>query len=268
MNAKLRPARNAGSSLTAPAASSGGAGRAGRSWTPWLLLLLCCMALLSASGRVYRRWRGGAEHRRAIETLGGTLAYEADVSVNNGSGRLALFSVNRPLPPLFRELRRAMRPAVYAYADGGMGQAIVEQGRETTRIIGVHLPEHRQSLLFAITTEDELQRAPDRHRLAAIPEYPGSEPLFFAMDRQGGLGVAIATAQAGRREVMAYYRTQLSQAGWTQLFPPASGHRERSESALAIFEKGPHMAGVHIEPSQTHPGQARITVLHKQPGIR
>ncbi len=236
-----------------------------------LMAALCVAAVSEVGARVFRRWRSAGHAARALEGLGGASAYEADVSINNGSGRLTVFSFNRPIGAVFRDLRRTFDPATLSYAGGDMGFATFDSDGRQVRLVVIHLPEHAQTLVFklAMTASSALEtrRPPDRHRLTELPEYPGSVPLFFARDSRGGLGMATSTVRAHPELVQNYYRNQLTPSGWTRLAPHEQENPSpRSAASLALYEKGRHVCIVYVEPSATNPGEARLTLLHKQPG--
>lgn len=236
-----------------------------------LCATLCAVIATEAGARVFRRWRGSGAITRTLEAIGGTAAYEATVSVNNGEGQLTVFGFAGPVAGVFRELRSVFGPETIAYRGGSMGMADIEANGQHARLIGIDLPDHAQALVLVIHMETDERRdarqAPDRHRLVELPEYPGSVPQFFARDQRAGLGMATAMAQAAPSDILAFYDTRLKRQGWhpvTPLGPDAAG--PTTASPLMIYEKGRHVCAVWADPSIGMQGESHLVLLHKQPG--
>ncbi len=243
-----------------------------------LIAVLLVVGAGPTGARVFRRWRGAARPAHTLETLGGSIAYEADVAVNNGTGRLAVYSFDKPIRAVFRDLRSVFAPETLTYNGGSMGFATLDAEGKHIRLVVIHLPDHRRTLALAVEMDaamrHESRRPPDRHRLAELPEYPGSVPVFFARDRRGGLAMAIASVQAEPAHVQRHYQSLLTQAGWTQLAPAPETATRRDTASLVLFAQArrdnplaQNICAVFAEPAPNTPGQTRLTLLHKQPGV-
>jgi hypothetical protein len=236
----------------------------------WTLLLAGLFAVQPSAARVFRRWSGAAHSHRAMETMGGRAAYRAEVAVNNGSGQLTVYAFPNDLATVIRDLRRTFEFSSLTYSGGGLGLATLEKGGETLRLVAIRLPDHGQTLIFmlemAAAELADARRPPAAHKLAGVPEYPGSAPLFYAADREGGLGMAISRVAAAPRQTQTHYRAILERHGWQALYPPAGRESAVPASAMALYEKGREQCVVHVDPDPDNPANTRLTLLHKSPG--
>jgi hypothetical protein len=222
---------------------------------------------MAAYGRVFFRWRAGTAGVHSLVARGARVAYDTTVRLNGADGRLTVLDFRVPSAEVVRELRRVF-PALACPASGGtLCHASVSTERHSFRFTVVELPAYGRTAVFALEQTaaqfGASRRAPPRHELEAVPAYPGSDPLFSAADRRGGLGIAVSRVPDGPETVHAFFDSALSRDGWRPAFPS----RGAAGSPLGLYVRGREVCCVLVEASPDAPAN-RLTLLHKQPGMK
>lgn len=238
-----------------------------------LFLFVALMAMmvtaLVSQGRVFFRWGAAAQSLHALEALGGTLVYEAPVSINGGKGQLTVFSFEKRIDDVAGELTRAFGMTGYHYAGGTMGYGSVSANGQTRTLVAIQLGEPLRTIVFHTEQSDEESRRsaspPTGPLLTDIPEFPGSTPVFSARDENAGMGMAISRTQTGEAEVRQALDMALAGEGWKSAFPTAGG--TAPNSSLKVYLKQQQVCCVLVDASERQ-GETRITILHKRRGMK
>ncbi len=232
------------------------------------LLLLAGTASLSHA-RVFWRWGAAADSDRALEAAGGKIAYQADVNVNGGKGRLVVFAFDSLVDDVKRKLGRAFK-TTFAGTGTTMAMATVRGGGHVIRLIAIQLGDRFQTLVlkFDQTTAEHAKTGdrPKEHLMAELPAFPGSEPAFFAANEDTKMGLAVSDAAGSPDDIQGYYENHLRSEGWQRKFPPDTTQGQ-ALSSMRVYQRGPRICCVHaIQSSRT--GRTRITLLHKRHEVK
>ena len=230
---------------------------------------LFCFTLLafsSAHGRVFLRWGAAAQSDRAIESIGGNVAYRAPVKINGADARLVLFSLKKPITQVFRELRRTFKLSAQDFRGGTLGFATSEADGLILRLIVLRLTAEDQTLIFKLEQTqhefDASQRAPYDIDIEGVPSYPDMRPQFTASDEQTHAQVAVATSAATPDEIYTFYDSELRASGWFTALPE---RMPVQNAGLGVYIKERKVCCVLAE-STPDSGGTRITILHKERG--
>ena len=232
-------------------------------------ILICSVAICSA--RVFLRWGAASQSTRALQALGGKIAYEAAVTINGGKGQLAVLNFNRPPSALVPEIRRTFGVKQFGFAQGNTAVAVARSENTVVRLIALRLGGPDRMLVFKIEQSaadfSSSNTRPDAHLLTALPGYPGSVPEFFVKDNNTDSSLAVSTARNAPETVRDFFRTRLTGSGWTAaLAPTDKAHELLRDQSVAIYLKGHRLCCVMVSPGRA--GTSRITLLHKTQGMK
>jgi len=238
------------------------------------LALICALLVCSVAGssaRVFLRWGAASQSTRALQGLGGKIAYEATVIINGGKGDLAVFNFDRAPSDLMTELRKTFGVKQFGFAQGNTAITTFGAGNRMVRLIALRLGGADRTLVFKIEqsrTEFRLSNArPSTHLLSRLPAYPGSEPEFFVKDENTASSLAISTGDGSPEDVREFYSTRLTAAGWTSALAPKGRTPGLLENqSMAVYLKDRHICCVMVSPDRA--GTSRITLLHKTQGMK
>lgn len=214
------------------------------------------------------------------------MAYETSVVVNSGKGQLTVFSFDRAISEVIRQLSKIFNTDNFNYCRKTMGYALIDSGDSVLRLIVISLDDYRQTLVFKLEqSASEFKasiRPPDRHLMKTIPAYPGSEPVFFAEDENTRMSMAVSKTQSAPAGVRDFFESRLTSSGWTPaLVAPSALHHNKivsgtatrgitdalCDSGMGVYLKGMEICCVLVDSSEGT-GENRITILHKQPGVK
>lgn len=225
-----------------------------------LALMLPVILALMVRADVVERWGAASASVRAIGTLGAKAVYSAPVNVNGGRGTLTVLNLDKAVPDAVRELRRLFPSATFEHGGGSMALARVEAEGRAVRLV-LFQPNAFNTTVIMVFDQSAAEAGASRaspalHRLTAVPEYPGSEPLFYAKNDETAVGLQVASTRGSPGDVLEFYRSSLAAAGWK----PAPG--EKAGGSLQLFAKGTDLCVVLAEAGEED-GTTRITLLHK-----
>jgi hypothetical protein len=232
-------------------------------------LLLLAGLVTVTHARVYWRWGAAADSDRTLEAAGGKMAYQAEVNVNGGRGRVTVFAFDSLVGDVKRELGQAFG-TTFAGSGATMAMATVKKSGHVIRLIAVQLGDRFQTLVMKFDqTAAEHKKTGDRpkeHLMSEVPAYPGSEPAFYAANDDTKTGLAVSDAAGSPDDVQRYYASHLKSEGWQRQVstdaPPGQAF-----SSMRIYQQGPRICCVHaIQSPQT--GHTRITLLHKRHEVK
>ncbi|MEK7270756.1 MAG: hypothetical protein AAB215_07450 [Planctomycetota bacterium] len=237
----------------------------------------CLAAILAAimtgavvcQGRVFFTWGAAAQSLRTLEALGGTLAYQASVTVNAGKGKLAVFAFRRPIGEVVADVTRAFAIPGFAYGGGSLGYGLVSTNGRALRFVAIRVEAQAQTIVFLVDQSDEERRrsaAPPVEALpAALPAYPGSEPVFYASDENAGMSLAISRARSEPAQVRRAMDSAMESGDWRPAHPATGA--AMPGPGMRVYLKQQEICCVLVDASEKD-GESRITVLHKQRGMK
>lgn len=232
-------------------------------------LMVIMVTALVSQGRVFFRWGSAAQSLHTLEALGGTLAYEAPVTINGGKGQLTVFAFEKPIADVVGELARAFAVTGYHYAGGTMGYGSVSANGQTRTLVAIQMGDPLRTIVFHTEQSDADRRRsaspPTGPLLTDIPEFPGSTPVFSASDENAGMSMAISRTQTGEAEVRQTLDMALAGEGWRSAFPSAGATAPAPR--LRVYLKQQQVCCVLVDASERQ-GETRITILHKQHGMK
>ncbi len=217
----------------------------------------------AADARVFQRLGGRLPER--LRDAGGTVAYESDVTINGGRGRLTVTGFTQPAGEVARILRRVAGANASTLAAGGTLNTTVNSGGSVTRLLAFSLPTHGRTLVISIEQSENDYRLsrerPERAALAGLPVFADSTPRLFVRDDKTQMSLAVSDTTADADTVHRDIAAQLARQGWSATMPAAP-----AGAALRVYGRGAEICCVHVSPLQSAAGNA-ITLLHKQRGI-
>jgi hypothetical protein len=234
-----------------------------------ILAMIMITTALVCHGRVFLRWGSAAQSARTMESLGGKIAYTAAININGGKGQLTVFGFNEPIAAVVSSVTRAFDISGFAYRGGSMGYGSVSTNGQTLRFVVIRIESQVQTLVFQIEQTDEENRRsslpPEGQMLTVVPSYPDSLPLFFASDENAGMSMAISRTSSDMASVQQSMEQALIGAGWEHASLEPREKDVRSD--MKVYIKQQEICCILVIPSETT-GENRITVLHKQRGMK
>jgi len=227
-------------------------------------VLLLVTAGLVCHARVFWRRPGRSHARRTIETLGGRLAYQADVTVNGGDGQLAVFyfdeTIDRVVPGLASafDLPRA-RPNARS-----MWRATFPAKDTTIALLVIDLPESDRVIVFAFEQKDA-GPATTPENTPMLPAYPAAEPLFSSRDHRAGMSLGVSRTGAPPSAVHEFYASQLAADGWLVAIP-ARTRAAAGRRSIDIYLRGDEICCVQA--LREEDATTTISLLYKSRGVK
>ncbi|NQT93611.1 MAG: hypothetical protein HQ559_12700 [Lentisphaerae bacterium] len=227
-------------------------------------MLLLVTAGVVCHARVFWRRPGRSHARRAIETLGGQLAYATDVTVNGGEGKLAVFhfddAIDRVVPglasafdlPRTRPVARSMWRASFPSRD------------TTITLMAIDLPDADRVIVFAFERTGTGAATP-RKSPAALPAFPGAEPLFSSRDHRAGMDLGVSRTAVTPAAVQEFYASQLPADGWSAALP-ARSRTAANRRSLEMYLRGDEICCVQALGDEN--GATTISLLYKSRGVK
>jgi len=227
---------------------------------PRLRLIICTLLLAGATAqaRVFWRWGTSDRGRAVLEAAGGKLAYEADVMLNGGDGRLSVYGFEHSFAQVKTALARAFDEDAFRRRHGSMVLARIPGDRGASTLLLIRTPTGAAAFAFE-PVADAKQRRPEH--VAGIPPYPGAEPVFSAEDKHASFAFGLAHTAAAPGDVSVFYMRRLRAEGWLPV-PVATGPVGERPGML-MFRKQRAVCTVYAaRPERRQP--TRIAVMHKR----
>ena len=231
----------------------------------FLITLIAILATVQSDARVFLLWGSASSSSRGLTSLGGTRAYKADVTINQGSGSVAIYGFHKGLDQLLPEMLSAFKFTSFDYHGGSMASGSTMNDDTVTRFIIVQMTDVQRTLVFTIeqsaSESDDSAQPPEKHLMPELPAFPGSSPTFYARDENTGMSIAMSTVLAEPMSIREFYGASLSASGWMQMFPSQS-----NDAGMTVFLNKNEVACVNVElPSSS--SLSKITLLHKKQRI-
>ncbi|MBT3193420.1 MAG: hypothetical protein HN341_12790 [Verrucomicrobia bacterium] len=231
-----------------------------------LLVALIVIAVgYSSYGRVFSRWTGRSNIVANLTRLGGTVAYESEIELNGGSGRLTVLGFDDALDTVGSQIRRILDLPGEAPLGSGSSLHIIKGDSTTHRLVLLRFDEGGRTLAIDIeqANADFLasQNPPGKHRIKAVPSFPGSTPMFFAEDVNTKLRIAVNTSAAPTDSIRKFYDQELRARGWTASLSDDQG----TATEMPLYHRRSELLCLLVVPSQAGQTQ-QITLLHKELG--
>ncbi len=236
--------------------------------------LLTAILMLSAScaaisyGRVFQLF-GSATAGNASQTLtalGGVTAYDTEININGGNGRLTVFHFKQDIRLVVELLGSAFGKNNFNYSGGTLCLASLKSENSVLQFVISSLNDN--TIVFKLeqtSAEHAASRAkPASHLMNSIPAFPGSTPLFFAEDKKNGMSMATAATTSSPDEIRRFFNSRLTASGWENIIPRPAG--PIAFSPTAIYQKKSEISCVFVIPSN-NAGENQIVMLHKQQAI-
>jgi hypothetical protein len=226
-----------------------------------LTMLGLLLGVAVCHGRVFLHWNAASQSTRAMENAVGRIAYESSVTVNGGKGQLTVFSFEKSMTEVVRELSRLFNINNFNLSDGTMAMASIEADDRVSKLLALNLGKEGQTLVlkFEQSARDAKvsMESPMQHLMKAVPGYPGSRSVFYAKDDNTEMSMEMSSAQENESTIRDFYDSSLKGSGWEPALPV------RTENAgLAVFRKGQEICCVFVDAADSS-GNSTITVLHK-----
>ena len=232
------------------------------------LLVMALIVVSVASvvhGRVFSRWKGRSDVVGNLTRLGGTVAYESEIRLNGGEGRLTVLGFDDALDTINSQIRRILALPAANPGEGSSSLHILKGDTTTHRLVLLRFEQTGRALAIAIEqTHAEFLKStkpPQTHLIKAIPPYPGSTPTFFAKDMNTKLCIAASTTTAATPAVLKFYERELNAKGWTASLTDSRG----CATAMPIYHRRSEICLLLVTAGST-PSTQQITLLHKELG--
>jgi hypothetical protein len=226
---------------------------------PTTAALLMCFAA-PAEARVFRLWNARSAPVQAMQDAGADIGYESDVTVNGRPGQLTVLHFPQAMNDVTRTLHRTFHLTPQTSPGASMATMVLRDHDREHRLIVLDLDNAAGTAVLTISIDREPHPATPA-AIDSLPAYPQAETVFSMIAQQRGTGLSIARTRAGASAVQAWYERHLTAAGWTPAlaFPSAA--------ALRVYIRETEVACVSVEHDSAQ-GESRITLLHKNAGIR
>jgi len=223
--------------------------------------LLFCVLLLAgvtARARVFWRWGASGRARAVLEAAGGSLAYEADVVLNGGDGRLCVYGFRGSFAQVKTALARAFDEDAFRGRHGSMVLARIAQQRAALTLLLIRTPTGAAAFAFE-QPDGEKKHRPEH--VAQIPPYPDAEPLFSAVDEEADCSFGLARTAAAPGDVSAFYRQRLRADGWRPV--PVAAGATGNRPGMLMFQKARAVCTVYAARAKRSRTATHIAIVHK-----
>ena len=237
-------------------------------YTALIAALLLGTGMMISQARVSLRWGSASDSTRALEGAGGSLAYESTITLNGGKGDLTIVGFEKKIGSVISSLSTLFNIHESVAPGSTMAFLTAHADGYVLRLIVIQLGHGEQTLVFTIrqTEADYLAstRPPEIHMLKDMPAFPGSDPLFYAVDDKSQAGVELSTTSSDTDAVHTFFAAQLAASGWVSSIPaPATAG---TQPAMKVYMRDAEVCCVMVDPSESS-AKNRITILHKKRGI-
>lgn len=232
-------------------------------------ILALAVMVPASHGRVFWRSPAHTDGRRALDALGGRIAYEAPVIINGGRGHLSVFAFTEPLADVVRRLSQTPGGGAITYSGGTLAVGERANGKRIVRMVAFSLDPPGETLVCALDQSvEERERSrqpPGEEGLPGVPGFPGARTVFTAVNEESRMRLTHASTEAPVSAVRDFYHTALAAAGWSA-FGPGSGTATVNGSGMGVYLKDHEILCVLA--NRPHPaGPTDITLLHKRHGL-
>lgn len=228
----------------------------------WALTVVLAL-VLAARARVFYRWNTVAESSRAIEQIGGQLAYKAEININGGNGQIGIFSFPGSPQEVMRSLNKTFGTTDFN-DKRKTGFTILKGDRNVLRLIVLGMSG--KTLLFKIDQsreEFDVATEPKTHLLDALPKFPDSTPDFYAEDKNSNMRLAVSSVGTAADVIHNFYEQQLSADGWKRAMPVKLFRGQ----GMMMYVREREICCVAVASSVRGKHMSSITLLHKKPGL-
>jgi len=221
---------------------------------------------LFCHGKVFLRWGRAARDAEGIQSIGGRLAYQASVTVNEGHGDLAVLAFDAPPEIVVARLRSLFADAEFDDPADGMALGSGACGNLLLRFLILSLDSTAETLVFKLA-QDRLNRTrallpPPAPSIHGVCVYPEATPLFLFTDRTARAGLLVSETAAPAPAVKRFIAQHMASSGWTASLPAHS-----PDASLTLYLRAGALCSVMVnEPAPS--GMTRITVLHKRQELK
>ena len=227
-----------------------------------ITLLTILITATAVHARVFTRRKGSSDIVGNLTRLGGSVAYNADVTINGGSGHLSVIGFNDPLNNTASDICRILNIPTNSSStpdrlDANTFLYILKGQTKTLRLILLKLPKKQSLLAIAIeqtNAEFEKSSTPSQHQLKQIPAYPGSSPEFYAKNSETKLAIAVSSTSAPAEAINSFYHVTLKSDGWKPYLSDTHG----SIPKMTIYQRNAEICCILAASSQ------KLIILHKQ----
>jgi len=227
------------------------------------LITLTIITATALQARVFTRWKGNSDIVGNLTRLGGSVAYNADITINGGDGHLSVIGFNDPLNNTASDICRILNIPTDSSStpdrlDANTFLYILKGQTKTLRLILLKLPQKDRLLAITIEqTNDEFEKSshpPSQHQLKEIPAYPGSSPEFYAKNSETKLAIAVSSTTAPAEAINSFYHVTLKSDGWKPYLSDAHG----SIPKMTIYQRNTEICCILATSSQ------KLIILRKQ----
>ncbi|MCX7590783.1 MAG: hypothetical protein N2255_04060 [Kiritimatiellae bacterium] len=239
---------------------------------PLVLLGLLLLVPYSVEARVFYRWKAGHQSTKVLLDAGARLAYEAEVTLNSGEGHLAVLSFDKSFEETLVVLRHVFGTAVFSHSGDNMAVGTFLDDRVGIRMLVISPGDAVRTLVLKLEQSPNeflaSARAPAKHLLVSVPEYPGGIPVFSATDHNTATSVAVTRVFGGTDSVRQTYEMQLLREGWKHALAGADeGDALRAAlvrgQSVSVYLRGNELCCLLVQSARAT-GESYITVLHKK----
>ena len=229
-----------------------------------LAFAVCLGSAPAAPAKVFMRWRVPGSTQRAIQALRGRTAYQADIRVNGGSGRLTVIHCDAPLDLAMARLARLRDEGapILAWQGEQLGFAMGFAENRVWRSLALAGSRPGTSLFFLFDQSRAAYaaslQATGRAAPEDIPRFPGAAPVWSMANEDTRTSLRSSACDRPPDSVIAYFNDALTAAGWQRLTGTAPGG---AGLLLLRREKRLCVVSADVDPDT---GTTRITVLHKR----
>jgi len=233
-----------------------------------LLVLLLLFPALNGNARVFWRWRSAETGTRALQSAGGTIAYETDIALNGGRGRMTVFRFAETLEEVAATLRKVFNtPNITSGANSTMSVGVIRAAGHVLRLVLVAPLSGQGTVVFQFDqsqAEAGRSRNPPHDPVPDVPAYPDAETRFHVREDNTKTDFAVFLSNAQPADIVDFYATRLSADGWMQPLPLTAGRPGRP--GMLLFEKQNALCCVYVAREKST-GQTKIAVMHKEIGL-
>ena len=115
-----------------------------------LSMLVVATATTVVQGRVFLRWEGRADVIGNLKRLGGTVAYETEIQINGGDGKLTVLGFDDALDTVLPNIHRILKLPTRTIQSSGSTLHILRGDTTTLRLLLLRFPDTKRSIALAI----------------------------------------------------------------------------------------------------------------------
>jgi hypothetical protein len=242
-----------------------------------LMGLVVLGSFLPCRARVYKRSTAADQAPRALQGVGGTVAYRTPVTLNRGRGELSLIAFSEDIDRVMGRLRALFPDARTTHGGGTLALLSIPGEQHAARLVVIQPGVRGSTLVFCL-----VQRAAEREKskvppetfpVSDVPLFPGATLTFCAGQDATRSAVGVASAGTLPHDVRRFYRARMQQEGWVAIPGRTAGATQVAVDgllerlSLSLFLKRKRVCCVLARPGASA-GTTSITLLHKEYGLK